>query len=191
MRHGVKIQVVLFSLILGAMAVFPLSAVSQDNEKSLKISGFTNKNIVENGQPNGPLTMVFESHSGSAFIAQKDIAASAEGQPMSGTVAIAEPDKESQEIVVLDLDAGKLSGTKYADVKLVIQSDGRNGRPLVGEGATYIIKINKEKVRLGDYFLSSSGAEQWVRVKMRGPSAPPEVDSDQVTVTKREETENL
>ncbi|MCP5006744.1 MAG: hypothetical protein GY941_22785 [Planctomycetes bacterium] len=148
----------------------------------LLISGIINKPIVLNGKPEGPFQAVIQAHSGSMAAVQKELALSSEGRPETGTVAIAKPYKADEKTILLSLEKLELSGSNYEGRELVIELDERDNKGLFGEGAIYLIQPGVRKLRLGNYYVSTSGLRNWSSVQMAGPSTPPKILDNNVRV---------
>lgn len=148
----------------------------------LMISGIINKQIILNGKPEGPYQAVIQAYSGSIPAVQKELTLSSEGRPETGTVAIAKPYKADEKTILLSLEKSELLGSNYEGRELVIEIDEKDNKGLFGEGAVYLIAPGVRKLRLGNYYVSTSGLRNWSSVKMAGPSSPPKVLDNNIKV---------
>ena len=148
----------------------------------LKISGIINKPIILNGKPEGPYQAVIQAYSGSMPAVQNELALGSEGRPETGTVAIAKPYKSDEKTVLLSIEKSELLGSNYEGRELIIEIDERDNKGLFGEGAIYLIRPGVRKLRLGNYYVSTSGLRNWSSVQMAGPSTPPKVLDNNVRV---------
>jgi hypothetical protein len=153
-------------------------------EHEIKLTGYTVKHIVRNGRADGPQTTVVQGFSGKILISPDDIARSAEGRPESGTIAIVEPYGTGDSMLLLSLNNGALLGSKYEGQKLVLEVDMRDMSYLLGAGSTYLIKPGIQKVRLGNFYVSTSAAKEWCSVQISGPSIEPKLSGEGIKVLK-------
>jgi hypothetical protein len=65
---------------------------------------------------------------------------------------------------------------------LVIDVDERNSELLIGEGAIYLVPPGIKKLRLGNYYVSTTGLDGWSSVQMAGPSNPPKMLDNKLTI---------
>lgn len=155
---------------------------STKDEHKILISGIINKHIIRNGKPEGPYQAVIQAYSGSMRAVQNELARSSEGRPETGTVAIAKPYKADNKTILLSLKSSELSGSKYEGRELVIEIDERDNKGLFGEGAIYLIPPGIRKLRLGNYYVSTSELNSWSSVQMAGPYTPPKVLDNEIRV---------
>lgn len=153
-----------------------------EKKHKLLISGIINKQIILNGKPEGPYQAVIQAHGGTMPAVQKELALRSEGRPETGTVAIAKPYKADERAILLSLESSELQGSKYEGRELVIEIDERDNKGLFGEGAIYLIPPGLQKLRLGNYYVSTSGLDNWSSVQMAGPYTPPKILDNNIRV---------
>ena len=158
-----------------------IASVSKDKQE-ISVSGIISKSIIRNGKPEGPLQAVAQVFSGTMQVVQNEIARGSEGRPETGTVAIAKPYKDGEKVVLLSLESSELLGSNYEGRKLVIEIDAMDMKGLFGEGAIYLIPPGIKKLRLGNYYVSTSGLNNWSSVQMAGSSTPPTVLDNKIRV---------
>jgi hypothetical protein len=154
----------------------------EKSQLTIPFSGFTTKNIIRNGEPKGPQTMVLQGFSGEILMPQSELSRSAEGRPGSGTIAIVDPATTSDDFVFISLDSAALVRSQFEGKKLVVEADARNMSMLLGEGATYLIRPGIEKIRLGDFWVSTSDAKDWCSIEMTGPSRQPKLSGTGIKI---------
>jgi hypothetical protein len=162
----------LISIIAGKL--IPSSATAQQPGQ-VQFSGQEVRRVIADGKPRGPQTMVLQAQSGSIELPTILISESSEGKPMSGTVAIAEPVEGKDDQILLRLDNASLSGSSFTGRQLVLEVDFRNMRPLLGQGAIYLVRPGISKLRLGNLIVNTANAQDWSSVEMTESLSTPKI----------------
>lgn len=166
--------------LLAGIATVVINALAA--QAQIQPTEYSTQPLIVGGKPSERQTMVLQAHSGSLQLPVALVQTS-EGKPLSGTVAIADPVPGSDDLAVIRLENEGLAGSPYAGRKLVLEFDARDMSPLLGQGATYLIRPGISKLRLGNFFVSTTDAQGWCSVEITGPSSAPKLSGSGIKAT--------
>jgi hypothetical protein len=137
-------------------------------------------------------TSVLLAEEGEIEVNANSIGCKTSGNQKSGTAVIAaipegqlfiiKSGGQINEYANLVLDNNLLKGSIYENRKLAIEFTVFTREPLLGDGAIFFIQPGIEKMRMGNFYVSTTEAKEWCSVEISCSSEKPKVDGHGIKI---------